>query len=160
VPDTVPELFAELSAQIYDGLEFGRVTERAPLPSRMGDGTVPEQTPAAAGRPKEARGLELLRYRPLFSGPAVERVRELAFQRPGPVVELSPVDATQKGIAAGDLVTVRSGRASVQLTARTNRELMTGVVRIADEHATTLGARVTISRSRKTAAPRNREVLR
>jgi NADH-quinone oxidoreductase subunit G len=159
VPDTVPELFAELSAQVYDGLEFGRVTERAPLPARTDEGTVPEQTPAAAGRPEEPRGLELLRYRPLFSGPAVERVRELAFQRPRREVELSPVDASNKGIAAGDLVTLRSGRASVQLTARINRELMPGVARIAEEHATEVGARVQISRSR-TPPSREREVLR
>jgi NADH-quinone oxidoreductase subunit G len=159
VPDTVPELFAELSAHVYDGLEFGRVTERAPLPARTDQGTVAEQTPAAAGRPQDARGLELLRYRPLFSGPAVERVRELAFQRPRPEVELSPVDASNKGIAAGDLVTLRSGHTSVQLTARINRELVAGVARIAEEHATELGARAQISRSR-TPPAREREVSR
>jgi NADH-quinone oxidoreductase subunit G len=153
VPDTVPELFAELSARVYDGLEFALVAERAPLPARADAGTVPEDTPAAAGPPKDPRGLELLRYRPLFSGPAVERVRELAFQRPRPEVELSAVDASNKGIAAGDLVTVRSGRASVQLAARINRELMTGVVRIADEHAVDLGARVQVSRARKRPPP-------
>jgi NADH-quinone oxidoreductase subunit G len=149
VPDTVPELFAELSARAYDGLGFALVAERAPLPARADEGTVPEQMPAADEQPKDPRGLELLRYRPLFSGPAVERVRELAFQRPRPEVELSAVDASNKGIAAGDLVTVRSGRASVHLTARINRELMTGVARIADEHATDLGARVQVSRARK-----------
>ena len=38
-------------------------------------------------------GLTLVRYRPLFSGPAVERVRELDFQRPRPEAELSEEDA-------------------------------------------------------------------
>ena len=115
-------------------------TEAQPLPE-------PEQPPTQ--REREQRGLEVLRYRPLFSGPAVERVPELQFQRPRPELELSPADASNKGIASGDLVTLRSGRASVQLTARINRELMPGVVRIADEHATALGARVEISRARR-----------
>ena len=149
IPPTAPELFAELSARIYDGLEFGRVTERAPLPARTAAQPVPEPGPTPARPAEEQRGLEVLRYRPLFSGPAVERVPELQFQRPRPELELSPADASNKGIASGDLVRLRSGRASVQLTARINRELMPGVVRIADEHATGLGARVELSRARR-----------
>ena len=55
----------------------------------------PRSTPATAhGGP-----LRLLRYRPLFSGPAVERVDELQFQRPEPVDRLSADDAQVRGIA-------------------------------------------------------------
>jgi NADH-quinone oxidoreductase subunit G len=149
VPDTAPELFAELSARVYDGLEFGRVPERAPLPPRPGPQAPLREQPQETQRAKEPSGLELLRYEPLFSGPAVERVPELAFQRPRPEVELSPADASNKGIAPGDLVTLRSAGASVRLEARINRELVAGAVRIAEEFARDLGARVEISRARR-----------
>jgi NADH-quinone oxidoreductase subunit G len=149
IPPTAPELFAELSARIYDGLEFGRVTERAPLPPRTEARPVPEPEPPPTRPEKEQRGLELLRYRPLFSGPAVERVPQLQFQRPRPEIELSPEDASNKGIANGDLVTLRSRRASVQLTAGINRALLPGVARTAEEFVRELGARVEISRARR-----------
>jgi NADH-quinone oxidoreductase subunit G len=151
VPDTVPELFAELSARVYDGLAFALVEDRAPLPPRPAARPVPEAEPSEVPPAKDERGLELLRYRPLFSGPAVERVPELQFQRPGAEVELTPADASNKGIAPGDLVTLRSGRASAQLTARINRQLREGVARVAEEHARELGARVEISRARRKA---------
>ena len=72
-------VFAELSALIYDGLPFGEVGEQAELRTRSEAPSpeLPEEPPAAKGK-----GLQLVRYRPLFSGPAVERVPELAFQRP------------------------------------------------------------------------------
>jgi NADH-quinone oxidoreductase subunit G len=149
IPDTAPELFAELSALVYDGLEFARIGERAPLPQRPPAGEVPEpERKPAAKAAKESKGLELLRYRPLFSGPAVERVPELQFQRPLPEVVLSPADASNKGIAPGDLVSLRSGRASVQLTAHIDRELAPGAIRVAEEHVRELGARAEISRAR------------
>jgi NADH-quinone oxidoreductase subunit G len=149
IPPTVPELFAELSARVYNGLEFGRITERAPLSPRPEARPVPEPEPLPTRPEKEQRGLELLRYRPLFSGPAVERVAELQFQRPRLELELSPADASNKGIASGDLVTLRSGRASVQLAARVNRDLVPGVARAAGELVRELGARVEISRARR-----------
>jgi NADH-quinone oxidoreductase subunit G len=153
VPDTAPDLFAELSARVYDGLEFGRVPDRAPLPPRSAPQAAPPPQPTEAEREREpqkdARGLELLRYEPLFSGPAVERVPELAFQRPRPEVELSPADASNKGIASGDVVTLRSAGASVRLQARINRDLVTGAVRAPEELVRSLGARVEISRARR-----------
>jgi NADH-quinone oxidoreductase subunit G len=149
VPDTAPELFAELSARVYDGLEFGRVTERAPLPPRS---TVQRPAPKPAEEAeggKDERALQLLRYEPLFSGPAVERVPQLSFQRPRPQVELSRADASNKGIASGDVVTLRSGGASVRLEARINRDLVAGAVRVPAEFVRELGARVEISRARR-----------
>ena len=50
-----------------------------------------------AAAPKRGQGLALVRYRSLFSGPAVERVRQLQFQRPLAEVELSYEDATAAG---------------------------------------------------------------
>jgi anaerobic selenocysteine-containing dehydrogenase len=79
--------------------------------------------------------LRLHRYRPLFSGPAVDRVRELAFQRPESEVELSTADADRRGIGSGDRVLVRSNGTSVELRARVNRRLLEGVARIAEQHA-------------------------
>jgi len=135
-------VFAELSERIYDGLPFGEVGEEAPLRTRS-------EAPAAE-LPKEpaaeGKGLRLVRYRPLFSGPAVERVPELQFQRPAPEVELSPGDAGQRGIAPGETVTVTHNGTSLQLRARITKSLREGVVRIAAEHAGELGGTVEVAK--------------
>jgi len=82
--------------------------------------------------------LRLLRYRPLFSGPAVERIPELQFQRPAAEVELSYDDAERRQIASGDTVAIRSNGTSVALRAQISMALAAGTVRIADEHAADL----------------------
>src|SRR5581483_6724213 len=51
-------------------------------------------------------------------GPQVERVPQLAFQRPEAEIELAPADAERRGIGDGDPVLVRSNGASVALRAR------------------------------------------
>ena len=84
-------------------------------------------------------------YRPLFSGPAVDRVPELEFQRPQPEVELSREDAERLGITTGQTVTVRANGTSVELRARLSRELAAGVARIPDVHAGDLEGRVEVS---------------
>ena len=78
------------------------------------------------------------RYRPLFSGPAVERVPELQFQRPQREIELAFADAERRQIAEGDTVSVRSNGTSVELRARVSRALAAGVARVAEEHAADL----------------------
>ena len=88
--------------------------------------------------------LRLVRYRPLFSGPFVERVAELGFQRPEAEIELSTADAERREIGSGELVEVRSNGTSLALRARPNRRLMPGVVRIAEEHAGDLHATVEV----------------
>ena len=83
-----PAVFAEVSERCYDGLPFGEVGERAPLRGYAGAPThvdpPPLPAPHAAGS-----GLKLVCYKPLFSGPAVERVSELQFQRPQAEVTLA-----------------------------------------------------------------------
>ena len=98
-------VFAELSGLIYGGMAFGEVGERAPLPDRT-PYEAPSPAPAAPVPPAAAPPgehflgtLKLQRYRPLFAGPAVERVPELAFQRPEPVIELAADDAERRQIA-------------------------------------------------------------
>ena len=121
--------------------------ERAPLPPRA---ELQEVTPSVAEhRAETAKGgpLRLLRYRPLFSGPAVERVEELQFQRPEPAIELSAHDAQVRGIASGDEVVVRSNGTSIRLRARVNRSLVDGAVRAAEEHVRELDAAVEVSTS-------------
>jgi NADH-quinone oxidoreductase subunit G len=140
-------VFSELSAKIFDGLPFGEVGERAPLRVRSEAPAAALETPAQPRATRNGHFLELLRYRPLFSGPAVERVPELQFQRPGPEVELALDDAHRRGIASGDEVTVRSNGTSATLRARVNRRLVAGVVRIADEHARDLHARVEVTKT-------------
>jgi NADH-quinone oxidoreductase subunit G len=137
-------VFAELSEQLYDGMSFGEVGERASLPARA-PYAAPEPAPVAPIPPVPALPgehflgtLRLRRYRPLFSGAAVERVPELQFQRPEAVVELAAGDAERRQITAGETVSVRSNGTSVQLRASINRALAAGTVRIAEEHAADL----------------------
>jgi NADH-quinone oxidoreductase subunit G len=136
-------VFAELSDRIYDGLPFGEVGERAELRTRSEAPApaLPKEPP-----PTEGEGLRLVRYKALFSGPAVERVPELQFQRPAPEVELSRDDAQPRGIATGDSVSVSHNGTSVALRARVNRGLRPGIVRIAAEHAGALGGTVEVAK--------------
>jgi NADH-quinone oxidoreductase subunit G len=135
-------VFAEVSKIAFGGIPFGEVGERASLPPATGD--APQlDTPT---EPAKGKGLRLIRYRALFSGPAVERIPELQFQRPLPEVELAEEDARSQGISTGDEVTVRSNGTSVTLRARLSQELRSGVVRIADEHAGELQPSVEIAK--------------
>jgi NADH-quinone oxidoreductase subunit G len=135
-------VFAELSARIYDGLPFGEVGERASLRTRSeAPSTKLPREPAP-----EDKGLRLVRYRPLFSGPAVDRIPELQFQRPGPEVELSPEDAKTHGIASGETITVSHNGTSLQLRARITKSLREGIVRIPAEHAGELGGQVEVGK--------------
>jgi anaerobic selenocysteine-containing dehydrogenase len=118
------------------------VGERAALPQAA----VAEGPIEAPAEPSRQDGLRLVRYRPLFSGPAVARVRELQFQRPEREVELAEQDARSRGISNGDEVTVRSNGTSVTLRARLSRELRSGVVRIAEEHAGDLQPSVEVAK--------------
>jgi predicted molibdopterin-dependent oxidoreductase YjgC len=88
--------------------------------------------------------LQLVRYRPLFSGPAVERVPELQFQRPEPVLEISKEDADRRQLTPGAAVEVRSAGEILALRARISRRLMPGVAFIAEEHARGLGRDVEV----------------
>jgi NADH-quinone oxidoreductase subunit G len=135
-------VFEEVSAIAFGGIPFGQVGELAELPPASGAAPAPEPRP----EPSRPAGLRLVRYRPLFSGPAVERTPELGFQRPLPEVELAEEDARSRGISAGDPVTVRSNGTSVTLRARLSRDLRAGIVRIADEHAGDLQPSVELSK--------------
>ena len=134
VPPHAMGVFAERREHVFRDLTLEEIgcTRRC----RRGS---PYVAPDPATTPRSDRGAEgalrLQRYRPLFSGPAVERVPELGFQRPGRDVELSPADAESLGIANGDTVVVRSNGTSVELRARVNRKLVEGVARVAEEHA-------------------------
>jgi NADH dehydrogenase/NADH:ubiquinone oxidoreductase subunit G len=138
-------VFAEVSEIAFGGIPFGEVGEFAGLPSAVETPTHPEAEPLRQSVVKE-EGLRLVRYRPLFSGAAVERVPELQFQRPLAEVQLAERDAHERGIRNGDDVTVRSNGTSVTLRARLTRELRTGVVRIADEHAGDLQPSVEVAK--------------
>jgi len=102
-------VFAELSERCYGGLSFGEVGERAPLRGYPGAPAHVESRRSQSPRVPAADGLQLSRrVPPLFSGPAVERVPELQFQRPQADVTLARSYARERGINAGDLVTVSS----------------------------------------------------
>jgi NADH-quinone oxidoreductase subunit G len=143
LPPYASSVFGELSERIYDGLPFGEVGERAELRTRSEApaAELPEPPPAPKGK-----GLRLIRYKPLFSGPAVERVPELQFQRPLREVELSAEDAERRKIASGEIVRVSHNGTSLELQARVNAALRAGVVRIAAEHAGELGGTVEVAK--------------
>jgi anaerobic selenocysteine-containing dehydrogenase len=128
------------------GRAYSEIGEQAELPAPVARPAAPAP---AAEPPSPPRGgpLELLRYRPLFAGPAVERVPELQFQRPAAEVELALDDAQRRGIKQGDAVTVRSNGTSVELRARVSRKLRAGVVRVAEEHAGELQRGVEVSKA-------------
>jgi NADH-quinone oxidoreductase subunit G len=139
-------VYAELAELVFPGLSIEELGLQAPLPARApyvqpGAPTTPEPTPLPAHE------LRLHRYRPLVSGPAVERVRELAFLRPEREVELSAADAERLGISNRDAVVVSSNGTSVELSARVNRRLVEGVARVAEEHAGDLHASVEVVRA-------------
>src|SRR5581483_4738890 len=121
-------VFEEVSGHCYGGLSFAEVGERAGLPARP-ENVQPLPNPPAA-RLADGPGLRLVTYRPLFSGPAVERTPELQFQRPAGEIELAPDDARERGIASGDKVRVSSNGTSVALRARIARDLAPGVARV------------------------------
>jgi NADH-quinone oxidoreductase subunit G len=146
IPASPALLFAELSARAWAGVSLDSLGQQAPLPDRPIARPV-EAAPAEPPRPPRGGPLQLLRYRPLFSGPVLERVPELAFQRPAPEVELSPEDADRRGITNGDAVLVRSDGTSVALQARIARRLPARVARIADEHAGGLAAGIEVGKA-------------
>jgi NADH-quinone oxidoreductase subunit G len=141
--------FAELAGRF--GVQVDRWAgdlpeDYAPLPPRdQESGEV--KAPAARRAKQNGRGLKLLRYRGLFSGPAVERVPQLQFQRPLAEVEISAADARERGISPGETVMVSSNGTSKTLTARVNRRLLAGVVRIEEEHAEGLASRIEVGRA-------------
>jgi len=143
-------VFDEVAGRLFVGLSLDELGLHARLPAR--DSFTPPEAGATTGpAPLPTHtdehfvgALRLHRYRPLFSGAAVERVPELQFQRPAREVELSPADAERRGIGAGDAVLVRSNGTSVELRARVNRRLIEGVARIADEYAGDLHATIEV----------------
>jgi NADH-quinone oxidoreductase subunit G len=137
-------VFEELSGRIYDGLPFAAIGEQAPLPAREASS---ERMADSAERSPEPKGLRLVAYRPLFSGPAVERVPELHFQRPEPLLEIAFEDARSRGIENDVEVEVRSNGTSARLRARVSRTLPKGTVRAADEHVRGLLHEVEVTRA-------------
>ena len=145
-------VFEELSDKLYGGLELEELGLTAPLAART-DYVAPEPatTPPPAKAEAKPEGhlldkLRLLRYTPLFSGPQVERVPELQFQRPTAEVAIAAGDADRRGVSTGDTVVVRSNGTSLELRARVDRKLVDGVVRIAEEHAADLHQQVEVVR--------------
>jgi NADH-quinone oxidoreductase subunit G len=139
-------VFAEVSPKLFGGISLSELGERAALPEAQADGETPAPSRAAKEKPSGGGPLRLTRYRALFSGPAVERVAELRFQRPDHTIELSPKDASVRGIESGDVVRVSSNGTSVELRARVNSRLVGGVVRAASEHVAGLEAGVEVTK--------------
>jgi NADH dehydrogenase/NADH:ubiquinone oxidoreductase subunit G len=137
-------VFDEISAQCFGGISYSDIGERAALPA-------PAQRPEGAPKrvsddsSQSRNGLRLVAYRPLFSGPAVDRTPELQFQRPSGDVQISREDAKARGIRHGATVTVSSNGTSIELRAQVARDLAAGIVRVAASDAGDLHAIVEVS---------------
>jgi NADH-quinone oxidoreductase subunit G len=136
-------VFEEVSEIAFGGIPFGAIGEHAGLPTATGAPLATEMTPEPT---QPSGGLRLVRYRPLFSGPAVERVPELQFQRPQAEAELAEDEAHARGIRNGEEITLRSNGTSVTLRARLSRELRRGVVRVPEDFAGDLQPSVEVSK--------------
>jgi predicted molibdopterin-dependent oxidoreductase YjgC len=135
-------VFDEISGQCFGGISYADIGEKAALPAPAER----PATPSAELRPvPPAKGLRLVAYRPLFSGPAVERTPELQFQRPSGEVQISREDAKSRGIRNGATVTVSSNGTSVEFRAQVARDLAAGTVRVAASDAGSLHAIVEVS---------------
>ena len=137
-------LFDEISAVCYGGIAFGEIGVQAVLPPRA-----EAAASASVASPLEVptgSGLRLVTYRPLFSGPAVERTPQLHFQGPAGEIELARADARARGISAGDSVRVSSNGTSVALRVRIAADLTAGTVRVAAPDAADLHAFVEVSK--------------
>jgi NADH-quinone oxidoreductase subunit G len=146
-PDEL-EFFARLAQRFgVDVSPWPRVVadERAPLPPRGEARAAPAPRVSRPAQPN-GKGLRLLSYRPLFAGAAIERVPQLAFQRPLAEIELSALDARKHGAWTGDAVSVASNGTARTLTVKVNRRLMEGVARIAADHAADLGETIEVTR--------------
>jgi NADH dehydrogenase/NADH:ubiquinone oxidoreductase subunit G len=144
-------LFEELSSTCYGGIPYAEIGERASLPVRAAEAAaVPDPrdtvSQAAPSQTQPAEGLRVLPYRPLFSGPAVERTPELQFQRREGEIELARFDARARGIRTGDTVTVVSNGTSRELRARLATDVVSGTVRIQRDDAEGLHAYVEVRR--------------
>jgi NADH-quinone oxidoreductase subunit G len=140
------KVFEEVSAIVYGGRPYGAVGEQAALPEPVAADRAPgTATGTQPAEPADGTGLRLVTYRPLFSGPAVERVPELQFHRPEPEVELARADAERLGIRSGQDVTVRSNGTSATLRARLAEDVQPGVARVPADHAQGLEGRVEVT---------------
>lgn len=120
--------YASLVHEELFGTPFDELGETAVLRASGGELPAGAQTPATDG-------LRLVRYRPLFSGPAVERVEKFRFQRADGLVDLARDDAHRLGVRDGDEVTVRTNGTSATLRARVRRNLRAGVVLVPEGSA-------------------------
>ncbi len=109
-------VYEELFGEAFDALG-----ETAPL-------NVSAPDPTGARHLPGPKGTRLVRYRPLFSGPLVERVPKFDFQRPNGEAEVSYDDARRLGLRDGDTIALRTNGTTAELRARLRRGLEAGVV--------------------------------
>ena len=134
-------VFDELAAKCFGGITLAEVGERAELPAPAARQPVSDTSRVS----DTSEGLRLVAYKPLFSGAAVDRTPELAFQRGSGEVQLASDDAKARGIRNGQSVTVSSNGTSVELRARIARDLAPGAVRVSREDAGDLHATVEVT---------------
>ena len=140
-------VFAEVSERCYDGPPVRRGRRARPA-SRL-RGCAAHVDPPPLPEPAAADGgLTLVCYKPLFSGPAVERVSELQFQRPRAEITIARDDAAAIGVANGDVVTLTvSSNGHRRADAPASEDCTSGIALVARELAEELHGTVSIRQS-------------
>jgi NADH dehydrogenase/NADH:ubiquinone oxidoreductase subunit G len=126
--------YASLVHEELFGEPFEELGETAPLRTANN----PQPPSRVSETVQGGSGFRLVRYRPLFSGPAVERVAKFEFQRPDGEAELSRDDAARLGVRDGTALRLRANGTSAELRAHVRRGLAAGVVLVAEGAADNL----------------------
>jgi NADH-quinone oxidoreductase subunit G len=130
LPEHVAAIHRRLAAAEPSRFPGWETTVAAAAPGRTGKATAVKAPRAAKARaPLAADALQVVAYRPLVSGPAVERAERLRFLQPDQIV-LAHADAERLGLAEGQQVVAvhAGGRTSGPL--HLSRTQQTGAVRL------------------------------
>jgi NADH-quinone oxidoreductase subunit G len=132
-----PAVHRRLAAAEPDRFPGWEATAAAAAPGRSGKPGRATNLVTRAG--KAADGLQIVAYRPLVSGPAVDRAERLRFLQPDEIV-LAASDAVRLGLGAGQRVvaTHAGGRTAGPL--RISRTQVAGAVRVPWTGAPVVGA--------------------
>ncbi len=139
LPDHVAAIHRRLVAAEPESFPGWELTVAPAAPGRRGKATAVKAPRPAKPRAADADALQVVAYRPLVSGPAVERAERLRFLTPAEIV-LAIADAERLGLSEGQQVVAvhAGGRTSGPL--HISRTQQTGAVRIPWAGAPVTGA--------------------
>jgi NADH-quinone oxidoreductase subunit G len=128
LPTHAPAVHRRLAAAEPERFPGWEATAAPSAPPRA-----PSQGSSSLARGKKAKaepdGLKVVAYRPLMSGPAVDRAERLHFLKPGEIV-LASADAIRLGLVEGQQVVVAHAGGRTTGPLRVSRTQVAGAVRV------------------------------